>query len=89
MYAQMDASEELAQLHYFSFKKGQVGSEIEFLITVKEFAPRNELQMRFYAQADKEINQKVAAFRPFGWGDSLLRALQECTQAIRKFPYDP
>ena len=45
---------------------------------MKEFASRNALQMRFYAQADKEVNQKTAPFRPFGWGDSLLRALSEC-----------
>src|SRR5689334_17541638 len=87
MYAQLDPSEELAQLHYFSFKKA--GSDVEFLITVKEFAPRNELQMRFYAQADKEINQRIAPFRPFGWGDSLLRALRECMAGIRQYPYDP
>jgi hypothetical protein len=89
VYAQMDPAEELAQLHYFSFKKHQPECDIEFVITVKEFAPRNELQMRFYAQADKEINQRTAPFRPFGWGDSLLRALSECLRTIRKYPYDP
>jgi len=89
VYAQMDPAEELAQLHYFSFKKRQPDGEIEFQITVKEFAPRNELQMRFYAQADKEINQKTASFRPFGWGDTLLRALSECMGAIRQYPYEP
>ena len=89
VYAQMDPAEELAQLHYFSFKKRQPEGEIEFVITVKEFASRNALQMRFYAQADKEVNQKTAPFRPFGWGDSLLRALSECMDAIRQYPYDP
>ena len=89
VYAQKDPAEELAQLHYFSFKKRQPDGEIEFVITVKEFASRNALQMRFYAQADKEINQGTAPFRPFGWGDSLLRALSECIDAIRKNPYDP
>ena len=62
----------------FSFKKRQAEDEIEFVITVKEFAPRNALQMRFYAQADKEVNQRTAPFRPFGWGDTLVRALSEC-----------
>jgi hypothetical protein len=89
VYAQEDDVEELARLHYFSFKKRERESEVEFVITVKEFASRNALQMRFYAQADKEINQRTAPFRPFGSGDSLLQALSECTQAIRQFPYDP
>ena len=89
VYAQTDPAEELAQLHLFSFKKRQPEGEIEFVITVKEFAPRNALQMRFYAQADKEINQIAAPFRPFGWGDTLLSALSECMRVIRQFPYDP
>ena len=73
VYAQKNPAEELAQLHYFSFKPKADG-EVEFVITVKEFAPRNNVQMRFYAQADKEVNQKTARFRPFGWGESLLAA---------------
>jgi hypothetical protein len=88
VFAQKDPAEELAQLHYFSFKKRQPEGEIEFVITVKEFASRNALQMRFYAQADKEINQRTAPFRPFGWGDSLQNALIECMRAIRQFPYE-
>jgi hypothetical protein len=89
VYAQTDAGEELSQLHYFSFKKRQLDSEIEFVITVREFASRNALHMQFYAQADKEINQRTAPFRPFGWGDSLLRALSECMRTIRQYPYEP
>ena len=89
VYAQNDPAEELAQLHYFSFKKRQADGEIDFVITVKEFASRNALQMRFYAQADKEVNQGAAPFRPFGWGDSLLRALSECVQSIRQYSKDP
>ena len=89
VYAQADSAEELAELHYFSFKKRRPEGDVEFVITVKEFASRNALQMRFYAQADKEVNQKIAPFRPFGWGDSLLRALSECMDAIRQSPYDP
>lgn len=88
MYAQVDPAEELAQLHYFSFTKRQPEGEIEFVITVKEFAARNALHMRFYAQADKETNQQHCPFRPFGWGDSLLNALGECIRAIKKFPYE-
>ena len=89
VHAQNDPAEELAQLHYFSFKKRQLEGEIEFVITVKEFASRNAVQMRFYAQADKEINQRTAPFRPFGSGDSLLGALTECLRAIRQYPYEP
>ena len=88
VYAQTDPAEELAQLHYFSFKKRQPDGEIEFVITVKEFASRNTLQMQFYAQADKEVNQGTAPFRPFGWGDTLLGALSECLRAIRQHPVD-
>lgn len=89
VHAQKEPAEELAQLHYFSFKKRQLDSEIEFVITVKEFASRNAMQMRFYAQADKEVNQKAVAFRPFGWGDSLLAALTECLRSIRQNAYEP
>jgi hypothetical protein len=89
VHAQDNPADELAQLHYFSFKKRQPEGEIEFVITVKEFASRNALHMRFYAQADKEINQRTAPFRPFGWGDSLLCALSECMRTIRQYPYEP
>jgi hypothetical protein len=89
VYAETDPAEELAQLHYFCFKKRQPDGEIEFVITVKEFASRNALHMRFYAQADREINQGTAPFRPFGWGDSLLQALDECMRAIRQYPCEP
>ena len=89
VYAQRDPAEELAQLRYFAVKKRQSGGDVEFVITVKEFASRNAAQMRFYAQADREVNQQTAPFRPFGWGDSLLVALTECMQAIREHPYEP
>lgn len=89
VHAQTDAGEELARLHHFSFKKSQQDGEIGFVITVKEFASRNRLQMQFYAEADKEINQRTAPFRPFGWGDSLLTALSECMRSIREHPYEP
>ena len=77
-YAQSDRSEELAQLHFFSMKKRQEGREIEFQITVKEYATPEDRSMRFVAQADKQTNQKTAPFTPCGWGDTLLKALAEC-----------
>ena len=84
-FIEADLSEELAQLHFFSVKKGSV----DFVITVKEFAQRNPQHMRFFAQADKPVNQKTAAFLPFGWGETLLQAVSECMNSIRKYPYEP
>jgi hypothetical protein len=86
-FAQKDASEQLAELHLFSFKKCVSGVEIDFTITVKEFAaPPPGQYFRFFAQADKPINQKIAPFLASGWGNSILEALTGCTRAIREFP---
>ena len=87
-FAQTDPAEELAQLHFFSVKKKQPGKEVEFVITVKEFATRNPLRMAFFAQADKQTNQKTAPFTPSGWGETMLAALSECVHAIHRFPYE-
>jgi hypothetical protein len=89
IYAQNDPAEELAQLHYFTFKKRHADGDTEFVITVKGFASRNTLQMRFYAQADRDISQGTVSFRPFGWGDSLLGALSECIGVIRQHRSEP
>lgn len=83
-----EPSEELAQLHFFSLKKRQPDGDIEFTITVREYATRNEQLMRFFAQADKQTNQKTAPFTPTGWGETLLEALHECVKAIHRFPYE-
>ena len=64
------------------------GAEIEFVITVRESATPKDNGMRFFAQADKQTNQKTAAFTPCGWGDTLLKALAECVQAVHRFPYE-
>jgi hypothetical protein len=87
-FAQTQPSDELAQLHFFSIKKRQPDGEIEFVITVKEYVERNQYHMRFFAEADKQTNQKSAPFTPFGWGESLLQALSECVQSIHRFPYE-
>lgn len=88
-FAQKHPSEELAQLHLFSFKKHHEQREICFVITVREFAtPPPGQFVRFFAESDKEVNQKIAPFLPCGWGNSLLDALSDCTRAIRDFPYD-
>lgn len=88
-FAQKDVSEELALLHHFSFKKPQEAGEVCFVITVKEFvAPPKGQFARFFAQADKHVNQKTAPILPTGWGNSLLDALNACARMIREFPYE-
>ncbi|MBZ5577663.1 MAG: hypothetical protein LAP40_13965 [Acidobacteriia bacterium] len=87
-YAQGHPSEELARLHWFSMmKKTQAGGEVEFRITVKEYATPKDGALVFFAQADKQTNQGVAAYTPCGWGKTLLGALQECVREINRFPY--
>jgi hypothetical protein len=88
-YAQQDPAEEFALLHQFSFKKAQAGGDVEFTITVREYAERNSLQMRFFARADREVNQDAAPFVPFGWGPTLLDALTECLKGVRQYPCKP
>ena len=88
-YAQADRVEELAQLHYFAMTKHQDGGDIQFKITVKEFAvPPQGQHLRFFAEADKQLNQATAAFVPSGWGDSILKALSDCMRLIRQFPFE-
>jgi hypothetical protein len=88
-YAQADPSDELAQLSFYSMKKKQGGREIEFRITVREYAEQPPSQhSRFFAEADKQVNQKTAAIVPTGWGHSVLEALSDCIRMIRQFPYE-
>jgi hypothetical protein len=87
-YAQKDPAEALAQLHYFSVKKKHSRGEIEARITVQEFASSEIGALKFFAVADIELNQKAAAFRPSGWGDSLAHALSECMKNMRRFEYE-
>jgi ABC-type uncharacterized transport system substrate-binding protein len=88
-YAQADRTEELAQLHYFTMIKNQDGRQIPFAVTVKEFAvaPKGQ-NLRFFAEADKQVNQSSAGFVPSGWGDSVLKALADCMRLIRQFPFE-
>ncbi len=89
MYMQEKPSEQLAQLHYFSFIKQQQDVAIPFHITVKEFAvPPPGQHLRFFAESDKAVNQKTASFVPCGWGISLYSALGDCLRLIRQFPYE-
>ena len=88
-YAQTDRAEELALIHTFQMKKHESGRDVEFRITVKEFAvPPPGHSLRFFAEADKAVNQKTAALVPSGWGDSMLKALADCMRLVRQFPYE-
>ena len=89
VFAETQPSDELAQLHFFSINKCQGDQTIEFRITVREYAAPNKLSMRFFAEADKQVNQKTAPFTPFGWGPTLLEALSECVKGIQRFQYEP
>jgi hypothetical protein len=86
-YAQAKKLEKLARLHTFVMCKQQDGKEIEFVITVKEFAAPPDGRLRFFAQADKQTNQELAPYTPSGWGETLLTALADCIVEVNRFPY--
>jgi hypothetical protein len=86
-YAQRDPAEQLARLHFFSMTKLQAGGNIDFLITVKEYVTPKDPALVFFAQADKQTNQRVAPYTPCGWGKTLLAALEECVREVNRFPY--
>ena len=88
-YIQADSAEQLMQLHHFSIVKPHAAGSVTFAITVKEFAVAPPGQrLRFYAEADKPVNQRTASFVPCGWGSSLFSALGDCVRLIRQFPYE-
>jgi hypothetical protein len=86
-YAQDDPGAQLAQLHYFSVTRQQDDGDVEFVITVKEYAAPKEELKRFVARSDKQTNQEIGAYTPCGWGPTLLKALTECIREIHRFPY--
>jgi len=87
-FAQTSPGQELALLHQYSVMKQTVGGPIEFRITVKEFVTPKEPTMHFFAQADKQTNQKTAPYTPCGWGKTMLEALSECIRSLNRFPYE-
>ncbi|MFN7932278.1 MAG: hypothetical protein U0R19_03070 [Bryobacteraceae bacterium] len=87
-FAQRDRSEQLAQVHHFSMVKQVNGAEVEFLITVLEYLTPRDPAMKYFARADKEVNQNAAPVTPCGWGTTLLQALSGCMEMVRKFPYE-
>ena len=89
VYIQADCAEQLLRLHHFSIVKQQGGIDVTFAITVKEFAvPPPGQRIRFYAEADKTLNQKAASFVSSGWGTSMISALGDCVRLIREFSYE-
>ncbi len=81
--------EELAQHYLFTMKKRQPGGDVPFRITVKEYAvPPTGQRLRFFAEADKMVNQKTAPLLPSGWGDNVWEALDGCLKLIRQFPFE-
>jgi hypothetical protein len=87
-FAHAEDNEKFAMLHHFSMVQNQGGREIEFVITVKEFVKASDPAMKFFAQANKQTNQKTIPFTPTGWGGTMLQALSDCMRAVRKFPYE-
>ncbi len=87
-FAAEKAEDQLAELHFYSMKKKEGEKEIEFLITVKEFANPKDFSLKFFALADKQTNQSTAPYTPSGWGPTLLKALAECVEAVHRFPYE-
>jgi hypothetical protein len=89
IYIQENPLEQLAQLHHFSMTKRGDSGDVTFNITVKEFAtPPPGQRLRFFAEADKALNQKTASFIPCGWGNNIFSALGDCVRLIRQFPYE-
>ena len=86
-YVSLVPGEKLARLHYFTMQKPSPCGPVDVKITIWEYATPEMNSMRFFAQTDVELNQKVAPFRPCGWSDTLMGALSECLRNIRKFEY--
>src|SRR5260221_14752673 len=88
VYLQANPAEELMRLHQFSIVKVQASGNVTFGITGKAFAvPPPGQRVRFYAGADRAVNQRAASFVPCGWGESLFSALGDCVRLIRQLTY--
>jgi len=83
-----EPGEALAKLHHFCFKKQQASGPVEFHITVRENLQADIGALLFFAEADKETNQKTLPYRPTGWSNTLAGALAECIRNIRRFDYE-
>ena len=88
-YVDTEPAECYCNLQYFGIKKRQGDAEVEFVITLREYMNPPDPALKFFAQADRQTNQKTAPFTPVGWGPSGGAALHECVKSIRRFPYEP
>ena len=89
-YVENTAAEGFCRLEHFGIRKRQDdGSDVEFVITIREYVKPPDAAMPFFAEADRQVNQKTAPYTPCGWGSTANEALWECLKAIRKFPYEP
>jgi len=86
--SESDPSEQLAKLHFFSLTVRQPRGEVEFRITIREYATPPRPGMQFYATSDKQTNQSTAPFTPCGWGSRLEDALAHCVHEVHRFPYE-
>ena len=86
-FAQILPTDQLAQLQFFSVMKPHAQGTVEFRITVYEYVRPPDPAMCFFAQADKQTNQKATAYTPAGWGRTLLEALERCVREVNRFPY--
>ncbi len=89
-YVETVAAEGFCRMEHFGIKKVlDDGTSVEFRVTVREYVNRPDPDMAFFAEADKQVNQRTAPYTPVGWGSTRNNALWECVKAIRKFPYEP
>jgi hypothetical protein len=86
-YAESAPEQRLSRIQTFSVNKIESDREIQFTITVHEYATPPAGGMRFFAETDKQTNQSIAPYTPTGWGNDLLSALSDCIRAIERFPY--
>ena len=84
--AQSHPSVKLTELQHFLMAVRQAEGEIECRVEVKEFIGGEDQIMRFHAETNSQTNQRAARFTFCGWGSLALKALDECIQAIHRFP---
>ena len=88
-FVETDPEEEFCRIQYFGIKKRQGGVEVNFVVAVREYVTPPDPAMPFFAEADKQVNQRSVPYTPCGWGATSEDAVWECVKSIRKFPYEP
>ncbi len=86
-FLQKDNAEQLARVeHYSMCKLDANGKNVEFIIAVHEYLTPKDPNMKFFARADRPVNQQHGPITPAGWGITHSKALSACLDMIRKFP---